>query len=174
MTDRTDLYADAFAAVVAGEGQVAEVSDELFRLARVLESNDELRQALTDPHVPASRREQIVEDLLAGKASDLTIGLVSLVVRAGRIRDLTAIVDKLLALAAKGANRTVAEVRSAVELTEDQRARLAEALRSATGQDVDVIVTIDPTVIGGVVTTIGDTVIDGSLRSRIAQLREAF
>ena len=72
------------------------MDDELFRFARVLEGTDELREALTDPHIPAARRQQIVEDLLGGKATDLTTALVSLVVGTGRARDLPAIIDLLV------------------------------------------------------------------------------
>lgn len=174
MSDRSDLYADAFMMVIAAEGSINESSDELFRFARVLEANDELRNALDDPHLPTARRQQIVEDLLAGKASEVTTSLVSLVVGTGRARDLPVIVDKLLALNASRSDRRVAEVRSAVDLDEDQKRRLTEALRAKTGQDVDVVVVVDPSVMGGLVTQIGDTVIDGSIRSRLAQLRETF
>ena len=66
----------------------------------------------------------------------------------------------------------VGEVRSAVALTEDQQARLAEALGKATGKRVEVKVVIDPSVLGGLVAQVGDTVIDGSVRARLDQLRE--
>lgn len=174
MTDRSDLYADALASIITAEGNLNEVSDELFRFARVLEGNDELRHALADPHLPAARRQQIVEDLLSGKATDTTTAIVSLVVGTGRAKDLPAIVDRLLALTASRTNRSIAEVRSAVELTDDQKVRLASALAQATGREVDVVVIVDPTVMGGIVTQIGDTVIDGTVRSRLAQLRESF
>ncbi len=68
----------------------------------------------------------------------------------------------------------VAEVRSAVALTDDQIARLAEALKTRTQLDVTVKNVIDPTVMGGVVTQIGDSVLDGTVRTRLNQLREAF
>ncbi len=174
MSERNRLYADAFLGVLAAEGGVNEVQDELFRFARVVEGNDELRQALTDPHLPASKRQQIVEDLLGGKASSTTIGLVSLLVGTGRIRELSEIVDTLLAATAASGNKLVAEVRSAVELTDDQKQRLAASLKQVTGNDVDVVVIIDPSVLGGIVTQIGDTVIDGSVRSRLSKLRESF
>lgn len=174
MTDRADLYADALLAVITAEGSVNEVTDELFRFSRVLEGNDELRQALSDPHLPVERRQQIVEDLLAGKASDTTTAVLALIVGTGRVRELPTIVERLLTLTASRTNRSVAEVRSAVELTDDQKARLAEALKAATGREVEVVVIVDPTVMGGIVTQIGDTVIDGTVRSRLAQLRESF
>ena len=136
--------------------------------------NDELRTALSDQRLPAARRQQIVEDVLGDRAHHVTVSLVSLVVANGRVRDLTSIVDKVVALAASRTNRQVAEVRSAIDLTDDQKARLASALKASTGLDVEVVVIVDPTVMGGIVTQIGDTVIDGSVRSRLSQLRESF
>lgn len=174
MSERTKLYADAFVAVLSAEGHINESQDELFRLAKIIEANDELRQSLSDPHLPAARRQQIVEDLLDGKASTTTIGLVSLLTATGRIRDLGEIVDEVLSATAASGNRVVAEVRSAVDLDDDQKRRLAASLKSATGKDVDVVVVIDPSVMGGVVTQIGDTVIDGSVRARLSKLRESF
>ena len=174
MSDRNDLYADAMLALIYAEGNGNEVQDELFRFARVLEGNDDLRRALSDPHLPVERRQQVVEDLLGGKALPLTGALVSLTVATGRINELPTMVDRLLELVATRGERAIAEVRSAVELTEDQKSRLAAALKQSTGKDVDVVVIIDPTVIGGIVTRIGDTVIDGSIRHRLSQLRESF
>ena len=174
MSDRSNLYAEAMYLLTAAEGGSNEVQDELFRFSRILESNDELRTTLQDPHIPIERRVQIVEDLLGGRASGLTTSLVSLVVFNGRVRELPSMVDKLLELHAAGGEKVVAEVRSAVALTDDQKARLATALKQRTGKDVDIIVVIDPSVIGGVVTQIGDTVIDGSVRQRLSKLRESF
>jgi F-type H+-transporting ATPase subunit delta len=172
--DRVRAYAESMLAIAKAEGTLDEVSDELFRFARALESSEELRAALTDPHLPASRRQQIVEDLLGGKATPTTVALVSMAVGAGRAKDLPAIIDSLVQRSAEESHKAVAEVRSAVELTEDQRARLAEAIQRATGKAVDVKVVIDPSVLGGIVTTVGDTVIDGSVRSRLEQLKHAF
>jgi len=169
---RIDSYANALLSVAATEHQLDEVADELFRFARVLESSDELRDALTDPHLPASRRQQIVEDLLSGQASDVTVALVSMVVGVGRGRELPTIIDRLVQVSARRNQRSVAEIRSAIDLTDDQRARLSAALEQATGGPVEVKVIVDPTVLGGIVAQIGDTVIDGSVRHRLNQLRE--
>jgi len=171
---RIDSYADALLTVASLEHQLEDVADELFRFARVLEGSDELREALTDPHLPATRRQQIVEDLLSGRASDVTVALVSMVVGVGRGRDLPAIVDRLVEVSARRNQRSVAEIRSAIELTDDQRARLGAALEQATGGPVEVKVIVDPTVLGGIVAQIGETVIDGSVRHRLSQLRETI
>ena len=174
MRERAELYADAFYAVILAEGSANEVQDELFRFSQAVEGNDALREALNDPHIPAARRQQIVEDLLGAQAFPATSALVSLVVGAGRARDLPTIVGHLLDKTASLTSSVIAEVRSAVDLSQDQKDRLAEAIKKATGQDVDIVVIIDPTVLGGIVTQIGDTVIDGSVRHRLAQLKESF
>lgn len=174
MAERAEIYAEALLGIIRAEEAVDEVTDELFRFARTLESNDELWQALGDPYIPAERRSQIVVDLLGGKASDVTVAVVSLIVSTGRARELPAIVDMIVAASAQAAAKQVAEVRVAKDLTEDQRNRLAAALAQTVGSEVEVKVVVDPTVLGGVVAQIGDRVIDGSVRTRLNQLREAF
>jgi F-type H+-transporting ATPase subunit delta len=175
MTDeRTTAYATALFGVARTEGNLSEVEDELFRFARLLDSNDELRATLTNPGLEVSRRQQIVEDLLGGKANPITTSLVSMVVGTGRSRELTSIIDELVKLSASEGNKELAEVRSAVELTDDQKTRLAAALGQATGKQVELKVIIDPSVLGGLVAQVGDTVIDGSVRTRLAQLKTAF
>jgi F-type H+-transporting ATPase subunit delta len=172
--DRIDAYAESVLGIIRAEDDLDEVTDELFRFARALEGSDELREALTDPHLPASRRQQIVEDLLGGKADPSTIALVGMAVGTGRTRELPAIIDSLVAMSAAQANRAVAEVRSAIDLTDDQRTRLAAAIESATGKQVEVKVVVDPTILGGIVTTVGDTVLDGSVRTRLERLKQQF
>jgi len=171
MSDRIDGYASALFEVARAEGNLDEVEDELFRFARSLEGSDELRNALTDELVPAERRQAIVEDLLGPKASSTTVSLVSFVVGAGRGRDLPAIIAKLVQRAAAEKDRTVAEVRSAIPLTADQQRRLAAALANATGKQVEVKVVVDPSILGGAVATVGDAIIDGSVRTRLEQIK---
>ena len=173
-SERSHAYAEALLAVARAEGATEQVGDELFRFARVLETNDELRTTLTDQQLPVSRRQQIVEDLLGERAHPITTTLISMVVGAGRARDLPVIIDDLVALSAAEGNKEVAEVRSAVELSDDQKQRLVTALEAATGKQVELKVIVDPSVLGGLVAQVGDTVIDGSVRSRLQQLETAF
>ncbi len=168
---RIEGYARALFEIARAEGTLDEVEDELFRFARSYESSDSLRSALTDDMVPAGKRQAIVEDLLGGKATSTTTQLVSMVVGSGRGRDLPAIIDNLVARAASSKSLAVAEVRTAVPLNSDQQARLSAALANATGKQVTLKTIVDPSIIGGVVATVGDTVIDGSVRTRVEQLK---
>jgi F-type H+-transporting ATPase subunit delta len=169
--DRIDGYARGLFEIARAEGNLDEIEDELFRFARNLESSDELRTALTDELIPAAKRQSIVEDLLGAKASPTTVQLVSMVVGSGRARDLPAIVDRLVQRAASSKQLEVATVRSAVPLTDDQRKRLAAALANATGKQVDMKVVVDPSVLGGIAATVGDSVIDGTVRTALDNLK---
>jgi F-type H+-transporting ATPase subunit delta len=172
VSDRVESYARAFLEIAKAEGHVGEVEDELFRFARSLASSDELRLALTDPQLPAARKVAVIDELLGQKALVATESLVLLVVVAGRAADLEAIVDRFVELAVAERDKEVAEVRSAVPLSADDVAKLEQALGQATKKNVEVKVVVDPEVLGGIVTRMGDLVIDGTVRHRLDQLRE--
>ena len=169
--DRIDGYARGLFEVARAEGTLDEVEDELFRFARSYESSDELRNALSDDQIPPGKRQAIVEDLLGGKATPTTVQLVSMVIGSGRGRELPAIIDRMVQRAAQSKDLALAEVRSAIPLTADQQDRLKAALANATGKTVELKVIVDPSVLGGLVATVGDKVIDDTVRSRLDQLK---
>ncbi|MFK7917871.1 MAG: ATP synthase F1 subunit delta [Ilumatobacter sp.] len=164
-------YARALFEVARADGTLDEVEDELFRFARSYEGSEELRNTLSDDQIPAEKRQAIIEDLLGGKATATTTQLVSMVVGSGKARDLPAIVDVLVQRASSSKQLEVAEVRTAVALTSDQQARIKAALENSTGKSLNLKTVVDPTVVGGVVATVGDDVIDDSVRTRIDQLK---
>jgi F-type H+-transporting ATPase subunit delta len=170
--DRIEAYAKAFLEVARAEHALGAVEEELFRFARAMEGSDELREALIDATLPAARRMAIVEELMGKVAHPVSAQLAAFLVGIGRGRDLPSVVDTLVRLAAAERLHEVAEVRSAVPLGPDQVTRLAQALSQVLGKQVEVKVVVDPTVMGGVVARIGDTVIDGTVRRRLEQLKE--
>lgn len=172
--ERISAYAAALFEVARGEQDLARVEDELFTVATRVRTNDALREALTDQSLPVDLRQGIVEDLLGGRASPTTTNLVSMIVGAGRAKDLPAIIEGFLEKSAGSRSETLAEVTSAVPLDGDQQARLAEALSKRVGHRVSLKVTVDPSIKGGLIAQVGDTVIDGSIRSRLEQLKTSL
>jgi F-type H+-transporting ATPase subunit delta len=170
---RAGGYAAALFEVAKAEGLLETVEEELFIVSRTIAGDDRLREALSDPAVPTDRRLAVVDDLLQ-RTHPLTRNLVAFLVMAGRVRELPAIVDDFLARAAAERQRVVAEVTSAIRLDDGQRRRLGRALSRATGRDVDVHVMVDPGVLGGVRSRVGDRVIDGTVRARLRQLRDTL
>lgn len=165
-------YAEALFSVVQAEGELDRVEDELFRFGKVLESNHELRQALSYQSLDRTQRVKILEELLEEKVSAHTLGLLTFIVTQGRGRQLPQILEEVSELSAEARKTAIAEVRSAVPLNEQQQGDLAEALSKATGKKIELKVLVDRSIIGGLVAKIGDTVIDGSVKHRLEQLRE--
>ncbi len=174
MSDAIKGYADALLAVAQAEGDPEGIKSQLVTVAGAIAGNEELRSTLSDALVPAATRNQIVDDLLANKASNAVRALVGMIVSAGRGGQLSDIVDAFVASSAAAGGKQVATVRTAVALTPDQEARLAQALAATAGGDVELQVVIDPSVVGGAITTIGDTVIDGSVKARLTTMRDVL
>ena len=174
MEDRVAGYANGLVELARAEDQLDRVETELFTIAQAMESSTELRSALTDPQLPLERKQAIVDDLIGGRASSLTVGLIQFVVGQGRASDLPAIAREVVETAAASRDRAVAEIRSAVPLDDATVARLTEALGRATGKKVEPKVIVDPSVIGGLVARVGDVVIDGSISRKVESLRQAI
>lgn len=174
MTDQQLIagYAEALFAVAKAEDALPAVENELWAFGKALEQNTELRQALTDASLPIENKKAVVQDLIGDRANPVTVSLLGFVIDAGRAREVPEIVQMLASMAAAARQHGLAEVRSAVDLNEDQRGRLSEALSRATGRSIEVKVVVDPTVVGGLVARVGDEVFDGSLATRLDDAKQ--
>ena len=168
-----DSYASALFAVATAEGAAGPVVSELASFAQAMETSAELQRTLADQMIPVERRQTVVAELLGGRAHPVTINALGFVVGAGRAKDLPGIVAVLRSLSAAELGRAAGEVRSAHPLSLEQQQRLTEAVSKSTGKSVELTFLVDPTVLGGIVTTVGDTVIDGTIRHRLEQLKES-
>ena len=161
-----DLGVQAMLAEADAAGEIPEVSDQLFRFSRLVDGTPELRSALTNPYLDDDRKRAVVADLLSDRATATTVRLASWA--ASRPGDPAATLRSLADRAAARRQRVIVEARTAIDLDDERRVRLAEALAVAAGSAVDVEIVVDPSVVGGVVARVGDEVIDGSIRRRLA------
>lgn len=169
-----DGYAAALVDIAHAEHDPAAAIDELYRAASGLSAHAELVEVLGDPRIPGERKQGIVDDILGGRASQVTVAAIGFIVGSGQAKSLGDIARRLGELAADAEGEVVAEVRTALPLDDDQIHRLSAAIAKATGKKIQVKVIVDPSVIGGVVTKVGDTVLDGSVQHRFSELREQW
>ncbi|MFT7840158.1 F0F1 ATP synthase subunit delta [Saccharothrix sp. BKS2] len=153
------------------DGRLDAVEDELFRFGRIIAGNHELELALSDPAAEPAGKVALVDGLIAGKVDATTRSLVDQLVREPRGRGIVAGLVDLAALAAKRRERSVAHVRSAVDLDAAQRDRLEATLTRIYSRPIALHVEVDPALRGGLLIKIGDEVIDGSVAGRLAALR---
>ncbi|SNT45045.1 F-type H+-transporting ATPase subunit delta [Streptosporangium subroseum] len=161
----------AAAAEAEAQGKLDEVEDELFRFGRIAASNLELHRTLTDPSISAERKRELLASLLDGKVAPTSLRLVTQLVVHPRGRSLDRGLEEFGKLIAAQRQRLVAVVRSAIELSEEQKQRLATWLRTSYGRDVHLNVEVDPRVIGGFSVHIGDDLIDTTIAGRIEEVR---
>jgi F-type H+-transporting ATPase subunit delta len=173
-TNHIDGYARALLDVTLAEGDADGLSDELFSVARAFGESEELQGALGDPLIPFEKKHSIIDDLIGGRASQVTVSLVNMLVGVNRLKDFGSITKRMMELAAEAEGHVVAEVRSAVELDDATRERLAAKLAAVTGRAVKLNVVIDPSVVGGLIAQVEDTLFDGSVQNRLLELREAW
>jgi F-type H+-transporting ATPase subunit delta len=166
----------ALAAFTAADaaGELERLETELFELATLVEQEPRVRSALTNPGLPVANKRALVADLLAGRVSRRATDLADLLVELHEGHDLDTLAKEWAEAAAARRNRVVAEVRSAVELDQPRRARLAEVLTRITGRPVVLQISIDQAILGSMVVRIGDEVFDDSVRSRLERAREAL
>jgi len=173
-SSKVQAYAKSLVEIARAENRLADIEDELFKFSRAVIENDNLRMTLTDINVPVEQRLAVVDQILEGKALAATKGIVALIVVAEHSGDLTEIIDEFIREAAKSRSKESAEIRTAVELDDATVAKLEEALSKATGKALDLHVVVDEKVLGGIIATVGDEVIDGSVRTRLNKLKEAI
>lgn len=171
MSERTQAYAQAVVSLATGEGALDTVEDELLQVARAIDANNALREKLTDIHLPVGQRLTFIDSDVLTAAHPATRAALAMVIAANRAGDLDAIATEVARNAAEARQHELAEVYVAAPIDDATREALRAALERTTGKKLDLKVFIDETVVGGVRAKIGDTVIDGSLARRLADVR---
>ncbi|MER7077035.1 MULTISPECIES: F0F1 ATP synthase subunit delta [Saccharopolyspora] len=152
-------------------GRLDAVEDELFRLGRIIGSQVDLERLLSDPTGDEAGKHAVLDQLVAGKVEPVTLTLVRQLVARPRGRRVSEGLEELAELSAKRRERSVAHVRSAIPLSDEQQQRLSRALQRIYARPIALHIEVDPGVEGGLLIQIGDEVIDGSITGRLQSLR---
>jgi len=158
-------------AVVRSAGaKSGQVSDEVFKLSRIVDGNPQLRDALSDPARSVEDKSALLDSLLDGKVLPATVTLAKQAL-AGTYRTMTAALATYRVVAAESEGEVVATVRVARALSTADLRKLGEILNQQYDTTVRLNVIVDPDVIGGVRVEIGDQVIDGTISGRLDDAR---
>ncbi|MEX3011648.1 F0F1 ATP synthase subunit delta [Hoeflea sp. TYP-13] len=151
------------------------VAEELNRLESLIDSSDDLKRLITSPVFSADDQFKAIA-AIADKAgfTGLVGNFLRVVAKNRRLFAVPGIIRAYRVIEAKYRGEVSAEVSSAHELTAAQETELKAALKSVTGKDVAIHVTVDPSIMAGLIVKVGSRQIDTSLRSKLSTLKLAL
>ncbi len=158
-------------AVAGSAGKDSSIEAELFAFGSAVSTAPDLELAVGSKLGSAESKSALVTTLLKGKASDQTLAIVNHLVQQPRGRRIGELIRTASSIVADQANLAVATVFSAAPISAAQLERLRVGLSKSAGRDLQLNLVIDPAIIGGLRVQIGDDVIDGSVSTRLSNLR---
>ena len=149
----------------------ADIENELFTFSRAVSSDPELELAVGSKLGDPAGKASLVDSLLGGKADAGTLAIVRHLVQTPRGRRIGELLTLAAETVAEASGGVVATVTAAAPLTPAQLDSLSAILKTQYGRDPRIAVKVDPSVIGGLRVQVGDDVIDGTIASRLSELR---
>lgn len=168
-------YAKALLDLAREQGQLDNVLRDVGSLSEAWKASAELRDIVRNPAIPRPALKSAVDAVMEKLGlSKLVRNTVNLLADKGRLPQLEDVLGALEELAEAETGRVRVEVTSAKPLSDAYYSRLTEKLQRVTDRQVVLVKKQDPSLIGGVVTRVGDQVFDGSLSNRLSELRETL
>ena len=165
-------YARAFYEIAAEENQLEKYYGELSGFAAIISENKDLKEFLANPIFDQSEKKSVVESILQRTdISGITANFLKLLADKQRIVILADIVDCYRELMDEALRTVRASVKTAFPLSAELIGKLQQGLENQTKKKVDMTVVEDPSLLGGIVVRVGDTVYDNSIRTQLNNIR---
>lgn len=165
-------YAVALMNVSVEQKAVDRVADDLRTIGAVLAGSRDLRAMLGSPVIAPMKKKAVFEDLFANRVGKETLTFVHLLIHKNREAVLPELIEEFRALLDERRGIVNVDAATAMPMTPAQKSRLQQELERYTGKKVQLRLAIDPSIRGGLIVKIGDTVLDGSIRNQLVRLRE--
>ena len=164
-------YALALADVALERGEEREVQTEISSWAVLIEANPQLREVFANPTIPYEQKRGVLEKLISrSKVRQTTAGFLQVLLKNQRLSELKEVAERFANVLDERSGVVAANVTTARDVPEESKKALQDALATATGKAVRLNFTTDEEIIGGMVTTVGSTVFDGSVRTQLDRL----
>lgn len=168
-------YAKAIFTVGQDKEKFEEYGEILSGLADLYVAHPEVVDALTNPLYPMDVREKVMSGMIASMAVDEIMGnFLKLLVQKKRADILPEISEAYKTMVDEANNVSHGNVISAVELSDDLKANVQTVLEKLTGKKVKLSTTVDPAIVGGIIAKVGDLVLDGSIKTQLAGLKDSI
>ena len=166
-------YATALADVATARGEAQEVRGELNDWAEMMQSNDQLLEVFRNPTIPYEQKRKVLTTLITrARVRPTTANFLQVLLQNQRLADLGEVNTRFAQILDERSGMVSAEVTTARPVAQSAQDALRAKLTTMTGQNVRLNFTTDEELIGGIVTRIGSTIYDGSVRNQLQQVRD--
>ena len=168
-------YAKALFALGKENDAYEAFNETLQGVAGLYTSSPEVADALTNPLYPVDVREKVMSGLISSLGVDkISANFLNLLVEKKRAEILPEIAEEFKIMVDEEKNISHGSVTSAVELSDELQAKVQATLEKITGKKVELSTHVDPSLIGGIVAKVGDLVLDGSIKTQLAGLKDSI
>ena len=168
------IYGGVLLELADENGAADSLLEELTDFAAYLDTDEDFERFLLSADVDANRRSAVIEKSMRGRASNLFVDSLQVILARGRINIIRAIIEAYRQAYETLQNRVDVHVTSAVPLSEELRRMLADAASKYSGRQAKLIETVDESLIGGLTVQIGDTKLDSSVSSHLSRIRSTL
>lgn len=166
------VYANALLEIAAEDGSAKELDEELNAVSAICSDNPELTRALCSPALTDEEKQQLLKAVFGGRVSETAENFLGLITRKGRFGYLSRIAGEFRKGYYEANGIAEVTVTTAVALKGAQKEKLIAKLRTMYGNDLILIEKIDPEIMGGVIVSCGDNMLDGSVRTKLQKLHK--
>ena len=174
MTETSREYAEALFLLTKESGMEQQALKDLRFVEDLFKANPDYQLLLVSPAIPMSERSQALENALSGAILDPVLCFLRLFCEKGHISELSSCIEIFNDLCEESQKTTTAYVTSVVPLTDEEQGILKAKLEAMSGHRVRLDCTLDPSILGGVVVNMDGSVLDGSLRRRLTEMKEVM
>lgn len=174
MTQTDREYAEALFMLATEDSDPQKYLDELTEVRNLMQENPDYIEFLASPAIPLQERLTAIDQAFEGRLSEYTVSFLKLLCENGRIRDLYGCIDEYERLTRELSNRAVANVVSAIALSDEQKKKICQKLETLTGKGIDATYTVDESLIGGMKIEIEGKTYDGSIKRRLSDVKDVI
>ncbi|MBN1344222.1 MAG: ATP synthase F1 subunit delta [Phycisphaerae bacterium] len=167
-----DIYAESLLELANERGVTDAIFEEFQSLAEYIEGDEAFERFLASSAVDDDDRREVLRRIFTGRASEMLLNLMLVLNDHGRAGIVPLVFDRFKQRLDIQKNRQDVQIRSAVPLADNLREEIRSRVASATGKEPILFEEVDPSLIGGLVVKVGDRQFDGSLKRKLARLRE--
>lgn len=174
MNGNAKEYALAIFAIALENDSMDQVHEDLVLVKDALRENPEYKEFLINPSIPKSERAQSIAVVFENRVCDDVFALLNIICDHGDIFTLEPAIDEFNSMYENFTRHAKAVVTSAVELTDEEKAKLVKKLCEVTKKNVDAEYVIDKSLIGGLIVDVDGKLYDGSVRKNLNNIKEVI